>query len=105
MPDAREIRQRLAEFVGGRTPRRDFESWFVSATWDIHRTGDAEATELADEIDLNLAEFSDRVIDERELKANLHRLASPPSTQGFFRSSSPTVRIQPDLPLKHEQQR
>jgi hypothetical protein len=75
MVSAIQIREQLRAWLEGRVPLHEFEDWFVSATWDAHKWTDREAELLADEIELNLSEYTDRVIGLQELKDRLYELA------------------------------
>lgn len=69
-----EIRDELARYLAGQLSLRRFKKWFVSHTWDIHLSGNPEAADLAHEIGLYLAEFSNRDWSEDELKGQLRHL-------------------------------
>jgi hypothetical protein len=92
-----EIRQQLSRWIGGEISLRQFEDWFVPATWDAHSAEDKEVEALADEIELNLSEFSDSVLSEQELREELTRIADPfrePSNLGRrHRSSTEDHRV------------
>src|SRR5260370_32223975 len=72
-----EIRQQLSRWIGGEISLGQFEDWFVPATWNAHSAEDKEVEALADEIELNLSEFSDGVLSEQELREELTRIAYP----------------------------
>ncbi len=71
MISATQIRNRLGDWLNGEIFLREFEEWFVPATWDSHKANDTEAESLADEIELNLSEYTDRTITYQELKDRL----------------------------------
>ncbi|MDQ6701241.1 MAG: hypothetical protein M3Z36_13760, partial [Acidobacteriota bacterium] len=71
MISATQIRNRLAKWLNGEISLREFEEWFVPASWDSHKANDTEAESLVDEIELNLSEYTDRTITYRELKDRL----------------------------------
>ena len=54
----KEIRDAVLEYVSGAMPVRRFQEWFASRTWDVD--ADDETRRLLNEIDLLLAEFSNR---------------------------------------------
>jgi len=56
---------------------RQFEEWFVPTTWDIRSEKNPEAESLVDDIEMNLAEFSDGVLTRDELWKELTRIARP----------------------------
>jgi hypothetical protein len=87
-----EIRQQLSRWIGGEISLREFEDWFVPATWDAHSAEDKEVEAIADEIELNLSEFSDGVLSEQELRAELARIADPfRAPSGLGRDRSPAA--------------
>ena len=67
----KEIRDAVLEYVSGAMPVRRFQEWFASRTWDVD--ADDETRRLLNEIDLLLAEFSNRDWTEDELKNNLQQ--------------------------------
>lgn len=80
------IKERLAAYVVGREHLTHFEDWFLPLAMKVERSGNATAIELAHEIDLRLAEFSDGFWTEDELR-------------GFFRALVSTVDVvSPELP-------
>ena len=83
-----EIRDRLSRYLSGETAWRDFEDWFVSATWDIEKSGNSSAIELTHEIELRFAEFSNGHRTESDLHAKLRPLLESCVPQ----SSSPSNR-------------
>jgi hypothetical protein len=77
MSKAPEIRRRLADWLDGNTSLREFEDWFVPNTWDLHLSGDVEAEEITDEIELSLFEYSDGTRSSSELREALTRISHP----------------------------
>lgn len=75
MPDALQIRSRLAEWTDGKISLSEFEDWFVPETWNIHKANDLEAEDLVDEIELSLSEYSGGYLSVGELKKRLKDLA------------------------------
>src|SRR5438128_2351866 len=71
MPDALQIRSRLADWIDGRSSLSEFEDWFVPETWNIHKASDAEAEDLTDEIELSLSEYSGGHLTLEQLKESL----------------------------------
>ena len=63
-----EIRQRLSMWLDGEISRAQFEDWFVPATWDVHKSGDANLEKLVDEIELYLSEYSDGYLSKQQLR-------------------------------------
>ena len=67
---AAEIRQRVRELVDGRVSLREFQAWFLPATWELSEA-EPIAEDLTAEIELRLAEFSNGHWTESELIAIL----------------------------------
>jgi hypothetical protein len=77
-----EIRNKLYGYLAGDFPLSKFQDWFIPATWDVERSGDPDAVELAHEINLLLAELSHGDWTEEELRDRLshmtvHHTAGP----------------------------
>lgn len=53
-----DIRRSLSRFIVGEISIEEFEDWFVAATWEVEKSGNINAIDLAREVDLRLAEFS-----------------------------------------------
>ena len=68
------IRERLARYLNGETPLRDFDAWFVPATWEVDQAQNPVAHDLTNEIYLRLAEYSNGHWTEPELKDRLRQL-------------------------------
>jgi hypothetical protein len=85
-----DIRALLVCYLNGDLTLADFEDWFVPVAWNIERTGNQRAVELAGEIELRLAEFSSGHWSEPDLRGMLAPLA------GIYETElSPAV---PDAP-------
>lgn len=69
------IREKLAKYLAGEISLSTFQEWFVPRAWNIEKR-DPAAVELAHEIDLRLAEFSNGDWTEEELKSKLRPLAT-----------------------------
>ncbi len=70
-----EIRASLVRYLSDEISLAEFEDWFVPVAWGIERTGNRGAIELAGEIELRLAEFSNGHWSEPELRGKLASLA------------------------------
>jgi hypothetical protein len=70
------IRHHLALYLANELSLRQFDEWFVPATWDVDKTGHQPAIELAYEIILRLAEYSNGDCTEADLKKLLRPLAA-----------------------------
>ena len=68
-----DIRERLARYLRGETGLRDFDAWFVPATWEVDQERDPVAYDLTNEISLRLAEYSNGHWNEAELKDRLRK--------------------------------
>ncbi|MGH2561747.1 MAG: hypothetical protein ACRDJH_21990 [Thermomicrobiales bacterium] len=51
---ASAVRSHLADYLAGKRSLREFDEWFVSATWDVETTGDQPTIDLTFEITLRL---------------------------------------------------
>jgi hypothetical protein len=80
MPNAAQIRSRLAAWIDGGISLSEFEDWFVPETWNIHQANDAEADDLVDEIELSLSEYSGGFLSQSQLKETLKGFINRPST-------------------------
>jgi hypothetical protein len=82
-PLADTLRDRLRRYVVGELSLVEFDRWFVPATADVDRMDDPETTDLAYEVLLRLAEFSNGDWTETELKDLLRQTAmAAPTTAG-----------------------
>jgi hypothetical protein len=72
-----EIHDHLGQWLDGRISLREFEDWFVPSTWDVHRRGEPDLESLADEIELNLSEYSDGVVTLPELRREMANAIRP----------------------------
>ncbi|MBX3278529.1 MAG: hypothetical protein KF868_11060 [Acidobacteria bacterium] len=70
-----EIRQHLIDYLTEKVTIQEFQEWFVPATWDIDQTDNQSAKDLANDIELALAEFTSGHLDEEELHRELLPLA------------------------------
>jgi hypothetical protein len=85
-----QIREAVLGFISGKTDLQSFEDWFVPATWDIEKSGSpAQTFELAHEIELLLAEYTNGHRSESNLKEELSRVI--PVYRAEFRSASTSV--------------
>jgi hypothetical protein len=75
MVSASEIREQLARFLFGDISLGGFEDWFVPATWDAHKAGDPAAESLADEVEMNISEYTSGGLSFDQLRASLAGIA------------------------------
>ncbi len=66
-----EIRSWIARVLTGEATLRDFYRWFVPATWEVERSGNAEAIRLTHALALLLNEFSAGDITADDVKRQL----------------------------------
>lgn len=66
-----EIRKQLVCYLTSETSLEDFEDWFVARSWNFHEAENPLLLELACEIELLLAEFSNGHWTESDLKERL----------------------------------
>lgn len=69
-----EIRQWLGKYLASDISFEEFQHWFQPRAWNIESAGDPTATDLAQDIDLILAEASREDWPEDRLRAFLGRL-------------------------------
>ena len=70
------IEAQLDAYLAGRIQLAAFEEWFVAQTWTVEKSADQAAADLAHEIELRLAEFSNDHWSEDELRERLTELVS-----------------------------
>lgn len=98
-----DIRDHVGQWLRGVISLRELEDWFVPATWDVHRSGDPQLEALVDEIELNLSEYSDRVISLDELREQLKnavRSFESVSTRPIYGYWSETDRQETLVPVE-----
>lgn len=66
-----EIRGKLAEYLNSEISLRQFQEWFVPATWDIQTSEPAHILDLAYSIQLKLAEYASDHLTENDLRQAL----------------------------------
>lgn len=64
-----ELPSRLRAYLDGKTTLREFRDWFHPATWGLSSVD--PAANLAWQIDLRIAEFTDHTCTEAQLKSDL----------------------------------
>jgi len=74
---ATDIREQLVRLLRAEISVQQFEDWLVPATWDAHKSSDREAEDLADEVELNLSEYSGGDLSRAELVGRLSALVFP----------------------------
>lgn len=66
-----EIRDKLAKYLSSEISLRQFQEWFVPATWDIQDSQPAHILDLAYSIQLKLAEYTSNHLTENDLRRAL----------------------------------
>ena len=66
-----DIRLWLARYLAGEITLREFRTWFVPSTWNVHRTGNPAAEKLTGEISLRIAELTSGHRTEGEIRTML----------------------------------
>ncbi len=87
MSKAPEIRKQLARWLDGEISLEQFEDWFLPETWNLEIENDSEAEFLADEIELNLSEYSDKLLTIADLRQEMVRIAHPFAPRGEVRNA------------------
>jgi hypothetical protein len=70
----REIRTHLGRYLSGKSSLRQFREWFDVETWGLAAEPDSPARQVAGEIELRLAEFTNGHLTEDELRTLLQAL-------------------------------
>lgn len=68
------IRTQLGRYLNGKSSLRQFREWFDVETWGVAAEKDSPVRQLAGEIELRLAEFTNGHLSEGELRAALQPL-------------------------------
>ena len=63
-----ELREQVARYVHRETSLRDFQEWFIAATWGDDSREDDHVATLNDFIELRLAEYTSGHWTEEELR-------------------------------------
>ena len=74
-----EIRGWLARYLGGEVSLQEFEDWLIPVAWSLDPEGHSAAEDIAYEIELRLAEFTNNHWTEPELRDMLRPLAAQPA--------------------------
>jgi hypothetical protein len=82
-----EIRGRLADYLGGKATRQDFQQWLMPQAWNVEKRVDSATANLVRELELLLAEADHGDWTEAELLEKL----SPFVTAYTFRIGEPIV--------------
>ena len=73
-PLDQEIREHLVRYLSGELSLRDFNRWFMPATWNIDRSGNDDAERLVGDIGLALAELQAGHATEEQVRVLFARL-------------------------------
>jgi hypothetical protein len=69
-----DIRTQLGRYLSGKSSLLQFRKWFDGETWGLAAESDSPARQIAGEIELRLAEFTNGHLSETELRALLQPL-------------------------------
>jgi len=69
-----DIRDHLRRYLSHEISLDEFRDWFDSETWDVIDTRSTATQQVAGEIDLRIAEFTNGHLSETELRALLQPL-------------------------------
>lgn len=86
-----EIREWLTRYLVKELTFEQFEDWFVPSIWEVEKSGDQMAINLANEIESTIAEFTNGHLTENELKNKLRPLMQQYSVKVTFGSSASSV--------------
>jgi len=84
-----EIRERLVRYLAGEISLAAFQEWLVPRAWDVEQSGNAAAIELANELELRLAEYTSGHRTEAELREALLPLVR--TQHSVYGASVPTA--------------
>ena len=74
MISSSQIRERIAQFLGGLIDLDTFEDWIIASTWNVHRGQSRAAEELTFAVEESLSEYSSGHIDEHALRNELSEI-------------------------------
>ncbi len=76
MAGAIEIQNQLRRWLNSQQTLREFEDWFVPATWGTSLSRGVDEADLTESIDMNLALYTQGDIDLAELRLEFEKLAA-----------------------------
>lgn len=94
MLNIQELVQKLSELAVGNISVRDFEDWFVPASWNANSWASAELRDAVYGLELELAEYSNGHRDRSHLRG---RSADIARELGQFTQRVVPARIGPNL--------
>jgi hypothetical protein len=77
MSRAKEIRDKVRQWLVGEISYHQFEDWFVPVAGTIATESDLEAESLVHDIDMSMSEYSDGVLSAQELRAEVESAIRP----------------------------
>ena len=83
----------VRRYVAGDISLRDFQDWFIPATWDVAKCPDKEIVKAVRNIQLSLAEFSSGDLTEAQLKNDLAAHLSAPRPWLRFQDREPRLVV------------
>jgi hypothetical protein len=66
-----EIRAQLARYLSGKSSLQQFRRWFDVETWGVAAERNSPVRQIAGEIELRLAEFTNGHMSESDLRSTL----------------------------------
>ncbi len=84
-----EISYRLARYVTGEESLAEFRRWLLPLVWNLAEPGNDEVSQLANQVELRLAEFLNGHWTEDDLREFFVRIV--PATSGIETDMIPTV--------------
>jgi hypothetical protein len=69
-----DIRTQLGRYLSGKSSLRQFRKWFDVETWGLAAESDSPARQIAGEIELRIAEFTNGHLSEDDLRTLLQAL-------------------------------
>jgi hypothetical protein len=70
----RDLQSHLKDYLTGKSSLPEFRDWFDVETWDFATEADTAVRQVAGEIELRLAEFTNGHLTEDELRRQLESL-------------------------------
>lgn len=73
-----EIRQKIADYLASEITLQDFQTWFVSSTWDMPALDNPRLIRVIGKVELWLAEFSIDHLTEDEMQYEMRQFLNEP---------------------------
>jgi hypothetical protein len=75
MLTAEELAQRLLASAAGRIPVEEFEEWFDSNSWNVHKQRDQDMIDAVFHVEESFSSYADGRVDESALRRSLEEIA------------------------------